>query len=265
MIKIDFYPGTHGNFLEYVANVYIMQTNPGSGELIDHMGAAHAADDAYKQNRVIHNYHYSLFKEPFEPDDVVIRITARLDDDELWFIALTNCIHRAGNLGMDQRLQEVPAEIRVVPHLHRNNWYAKFNEREIYTGYQQWQSSSGSVFEFPLSDFYSYPALIKRLNALAFFLDQTFFPDQRLYQLWHELMHKNQGLQSYNKCSKILDAIFANQSCEIDCDIIEQAWINYNISQAVRMYSGTVFDSDEYPKNTQDIYKEIQQHLDQLK
>jgi len=28
MIKIDFHGSTHGHFLEYVSNVYIMQTTP---------------------------------------------------------------------------------------------------------------------------------------------------------------------------------------------------------------------------------------------
>jgi hypothetical protein len=265
MIKIDFYPGTHGNFLEYVTNVYIMQTNPGKTGLIDSLGAAHDVDVEYQRERVVYNHHYSLFDEPFAEDDTVIRITANVDDDEMWFIALTNCIHRAGNIGFETRILEVPEEVRAIPAQHRNNWYAKFNERETYTGYQKWQAAPGAVFDFPFSDFYSFPTFCKRLNSLAGFLDQTFFPDARLYQLWNELMGKNQGLQSYNKCHKILDAVYANQSYKIDCDIIEQAWINYNLSKSVRMYSGSVFDNDEFPNDAQLIYAEIQQHLKHLR
>ena len=48
MIKIDFHGGTHGHFLEYVANVYIMQTTPSQASIFKPPAySAHAADENY--------------------------------------------------------------------------------------------------------------------------------------------------------------------------------------------------------------------------
>ena len=60
MIKIDFHGSTHGHFLEYVTNVYIMQTTPSKTSIFKPPTySAHAPDDNYKDNRLIKCGHFS--------------------------------------------------------------------------------------------------------------------------------------------------------------------------------------------------------------
>jgi len=262
MIKIDFHGSTHGHFLEYVSNVYVMQTDPGSGELFNTNGASHAVDDVYLKNREIVCGHYSSNNIKFNNDDCVIRIIINPTDDRQFFIALTNLMYRAGDVGLEKHLLFIPDSIRQDPVAYRNNWYSKFNERHIYSDfYKDFTKLDQSSFKFPFDAFYSFADFCKNLNNLAIFLNQTFFPDQSLFKLWKKFIEMNQGIQSYNKCNTILENIFANRDMEIDCTIIEQGWINYNISKMCRMYNGSMFEQQHFPANTQDIYQEIKHHL----
>lgn len=266
MIKIDFHGSTHGHFLEYVSNVYIMQTNPGAGELFNANGAAHAVDDDYSKNRIIKCGHYSSNNINFKDNDCVIRITIDSNNDREFFIAFTNAIYRAGDVGFDQHLLATPDDIRQDPVAHRNNWYSKINERNLYMSlYGEFKKLSNPVFEFPFESFYIFPEFCKSLDQLATFLGQGFFPDQSLFTIWKKFIGLNQGIASYNKCNTILENIFANHDMTIDCTVIEQAWINYNLSKMCRMYNGSMFKHEQFPTNTQDIYQEVEQHLEYLR
>ena len=266
MIKIDFHGSTHGHFLEYVSNVYIMRTNPGKSTLFNSNGAAHNADAEYRFNRLVECGHYSSNNLPISDNDTVIRITIDSNNDELFFIAVTNLIYRAGDVGVEKQLLSIPIEVRNDPIEFRNNWYSKFNERDLYIlEYEKFCSLKQETFNFPFSSFYSFSVFYKTLDRLAKFLNQRWFPDQSLYHLWKEFIDKNQGWQSHIKCSKILENIMGNIPMNIDCTIIEQGWINYNLSKMCRIYSGDVFNNIEYPTNTEQIYRDIQQQLENLK
>lgn len=262
MIKIDFHGSTHGHFLEYVSNVYIMQTDPGAGELFNSLGAAHAVDDVYFKNRQIVCGHYSSDNLIVEITDQVIRITLDSTDDRQFFIALTNLIYRAGDVGFEKQMLSIPDSIRQDSIVYRNNWYSKFNERHSYSDfYNKFNEIFQPVFEFPFESFYSFPEFCKKLNEMAVFLNQTFFPDKSLFELWEKFIKMNQGFQSYNKCNTILENIFANRDMAIGCTVIEQGWINYNLSKMCRMYNGSMFEQPQFPTNTQEIYQEIEHHL----
>lgn len=266
MIKIDFHGSTHGHFLEYISNVYIMQIDPGQSELFNSFGASHAVDNTYLRNRLITCGHYSSDNIKFNNTDQVIRITINTLDDRQFFIALTNLMYRAGDVGIEKQMLHIPDSIRKDPVAVRNNWYSKFNERNSYSDfYKEFTKIDQSLFEFPFSVFYSFPEFCKSLNELAIFLNQTFFPDQSLLVIWEKFIELNQGFQSYNKCNTILENIFANRDTIIDCTIIEQGWINYNLSKICRMYNGLIFEQEQYPTNSKSIYQEIKQHLEYLR
>jgi hypothetical protein len=266
MIKIDFHGSTHGHFLEYISNVYIMQTDPGAGELFNSLGAAHAVDNTYLKNRLIICGHYSIWGIKFNKTDQVIRIVIDPTNDVYFFIALTNLMYRAGDVNFEEKMLFIPDSIRQDPIAYRNDWYSKFNERHTYSNhYKEFDQISQPVFEFPFESFYSFPEFCKNLNKLAVFLDQTFFPDKSLFELWEKFIKINQGFQSYNKCNTILENIFANRDMAIDCTIIEQGWINYNLSKMCRMYNGSMFEQPQFPTNTQHIYQEIKHHLASLR
>jgi hypothetical protein len=266
MIKIDFHGSTHGHFLEYVSNVYIMQTEPGSGKLFNSTGASHDVDVAYLKNRMIRCGHFSSNSLNFENTDQVIRITIDSGNDRQFFIAFTNAIYRAGDVGFEQQLLRTPQDIRSTPVIHRNAWYSKINERNLYSNfYKNFTEIQTPVFEFPFESFYIFSEFCKSLNQLATFLNQRFFPDQSLFEIWKKFIELNQGINSYNKCNIILENIFAGNDAVIDCTVIEQAWINYNLSKMCRIYNGSMFEQEQYPTNTKDIYKEIKQHIEHIR
>ena len=262
MILIDFHGSTHGHFLEYVSNVYIMQTDPGAGELFNSLGAAHAVDNVYCKNRQIKCGHYSSRNVKFNDNDQIIRIVIDPNNDVHFFIALTNLVYRAGDVGFEKQMLLIPDSTRQDSVAYRNNWYSKFTERHSYSNfYNEFNKISQPVFEFPFESFYSFPEFCKNLNEMAAFLNQTFFPDKSLFDLWKKFIEMNQGFQSYNKCNIILENIFSSRNMAIDCTIIEQGWINYNLSKMCRIYNGSMFEQKQFPTNTQDIYQEIEQHL----
>ena len=269
MIKIDFHGSTHGHFLEYVSNVYIMQTAPSQQSIFKPPTySAHAPDDIYRAHRLITCGHY------FDPrcnlkidrEDTVIRIVLNTQDDNLFFIALTNLMYKAGDVGFERQMLSIPESIRNNPVDVRNNWYSKFNEREKYANfYADFVPIDQPVFKFDFNSFFSFEKFSIELNHLAIFLDQTFFPDESLYKLWAEFIAYNQGWQSYVKCNRILENVFANEPTSIDCTIIEQGWLNYKLSMICRIYDGLLFEDVVYPKNTQTVYNIISDHLNSLR
>lgn len=266
MIKIDFHGSTHGHFLEFISNVFVMQTSPGNSELFNSLGAAHNTDNQYKSNRLIKCGHFSRSNYKFKEDEKVIRITIDKQSDMWFYIAFINLMFRAGDVGIEKQLICVDEKVRSSNVLLRNDFYAKFSEREKYVNeYSDFAKITGPVFEFPFESFYFFDKFCIALNELARFLEQTFFIDAELTELWRKFMSMNQGWKSYVKCADIIEKILSNTDYTIDCSVIEQAWINYNLSKMCRIYSGPMFDNEVYPINCKDIYAEIQQQLAQLR
>jgi hypothetical protein len=265
MIKIDFHGSTHGHFLEYVANVYIMQTAPSRTSIFKPPTyTAHSPDNYYLQSRIIECGHFSnpVYKLSISPTDTIIRIKLDSSKDNMFFIALTNLMHKAGDIGVENQQLLIPQDIRSCLVSLRNNWYSKFNERELYASYYtNFPSINNKVFEFTFESFFSFKDFCTELSKLAKFLNQMFYPDQSLYNLWTNFISVNQGWQSYVKCNFLLDAMLSNQSVAIDCTVIEQGWINYNLSKICQLFDGPVFDQDVYPKNAMEVYALIQEHL----
>jgi hypothetical protein len=269
MIKIDFHGSTHGHFLEYVANVYIMQTAPSKTNIFKAPTySAHNPDNYYHSDKIITCGHYSNpnYNLTINDDDIIIRINLDITNCGMFYIALTNLIFKAGDVGFEKQLLSVPDYIRNNAVSHRNDWYSKLKDRDIYAAhYYKFPQISNDIVNFSFEAFFSFNSFCKELDKLAQYLNQTFFPDQSLYDLWAEFIKVNQGWQSYIKCDQILEFIFSNNYKEIDCNIIEQGWINYNLSQMCRLYDGQLFENNTYPTDTQTIYNMVQNHLTNLR
>jgi hypothetical protein len=263
-IKIDFHGSTHGHFLEYVSNVYIMQTTTSKTSIFNPPTySVHSQDQQYHADKIITCGHFSASNN-IKKDDIVIRILMP-SDDNMFFIAVTNLMCKAGDVGFEKQQLSIPEDIRNDTIAYRNNWYSKFNQRNEYARYyEEFSTISNSVFEFPFEAFFSYKDFCIALCKLSEFLEQSFFPDQSLYTLWAEFIQYNQGWQSFNKCNRIIDGMFSNQHIDIDCTIVEQGWINFNLSKMCKMYQGIMFD-DEYPVNTSVAHLAIQQHIESLR
>jgi hypothetical protein len=269
MIKIDFHASTHGHFLEYVTNVYIMQTTPSQVSIFKPPTySAHAACSQYLNDRHIICGHFSnpRYNSKIDDDDIVIRINIDCDNDDMFFIALTNLIYKAGDIGVEKQMLSIPDHVKNNPVALRNNWYSKIQERQLYIHkYNNFSTVSNNIFNFSFESFFCFTNFAKDLHRLAQFLNQTFFPDQTLYELWAKFIELNQGRQSHIKCNQILTDIFSNNCAEIDCTVIEQGWINYNLSKMCGLYQGSVFEDLDYPTNTQKISAEIARHFSALR
>ena len=269
MIKIDFHGSTHGHFLEYISNVYIMQTTPSQQNIFrPPTYSAHNPDNHYINDRMITCGHFSnpIYNLKINDDDQVIRITIDANNDDTFFIAFTNLIFKAGDVGFEKQLLYIPDYIRNNKIELRNNWYSKFAEREKYANcYENFLPVSNLAHEFKFESFFSWKNFCAELTLLANFLNQTFFPDQSLYILWTEFIHRNQGWQSHMKCNQLLEDIFANTDKIIDCTVLEEAWINYNLSKMCKLYDSILNEQEDYPTNTQQIYSIVQQHFSLLR
>jgi hypothetical protein len=268
MIKIDFYGSTHGHFLEYVTNVYVMQTAPSKASIFKPPTySAHSPDKFYLKDRIITCGHFSDYRYnvPIHCQDSVIRINLDQTNDNMFFIALTNLMYKGGDVGFEKQQLNIPDSIRNNPISFRNNWYSKFNEKELYIDhYGKFSNIDNPVYEFNFSSFFSFKEFCVELANIATFLEQTFYPDQSLYNLWNNFIQVNQGWQSYIKCNHLINCIFSNIAADIDCTIIEQGWLNYHLSKICRMFDGPMFDQEEYPANTITVYKIVQDHLDKM-
>lgn len=269
MIKIDFHGSTHGHFLEYVTNVYIMQTTASKTNIFKPPTySAHAPDHNYLDNRLIVCGHFSnpAHKGDIDKDDTVIRITIDPNNDKLFFVALTNLMFKAGDIEFETKMLNVPQSVRDDPVALRNNWFSKFNERHTFANfYAEFNDIDNPIFEFQFHTFFCFSDFCAELSRLSEFLQQVFCPDQSLYDLWREFIHYNQGWQSWTKCNHLLENILSNGDVNIECSVLEQGWINYNLSKICRMYSGPVFDSIVYPTNSQSVYRLVQDHNQVLK
>jgi len=269
MIKIDFHGSTHGHFLEYVANVYVMQTTPSKSSIFKPPTySAHAPDENYYRDRMIHCGHFSSpeYNLVIRNRDIIIRIVIDTNNDNMFFIALTNLMYKAGDVGFERQMLAINETVRNNAVYLRNDWYSKFNERATFANhYKEFKQINNPIFEFPFDAFFSFKDFCVALSNLATFLNQTFFPDQSLFDLWSEFIKVNQGYQSYIKCNNLLNDIFANTLTTVDCTIVEQAWLNYNLSKVCRLYNGILFEHAEYPSDTQKIYNIIQEQLVKLR
>ena len=59
--------------------------------------------------------------------------------------------------------------------------------------------------------------------------------------------------------------MFSGQRIDIDCTIIEQGWINFNLSKMCKMYQGLMFSDSVYPVDTAIAHSAIQSHLRSLR
>lgn len=265
MIKIDYFAGMHGKFLEYVVNVFIMKCLPSSTDILaTELGTAHNASNDYHKNKIVYSGTYSVWNQlTFDSTDRIIRISADYNNDDLFFIILTNAIIRTDDRGFDGYIANIRPDIVSDSVKHRNFWYDRLLNRHFYSDLDffynptLFRSCPNDIFEFTYESFQSLPSFLKEINRLAFWLNQTFYPCDELCSLWQRWVDGNQGLISFNKCSRILENIFLNRSCDIDCTVLEEAWINVNISKICRVYEGKIFNNTEYPSNTQEIREDL--------
>jgi hypothetical protein len=262
---LDFWSGSHGHFLEYSINTWIFR-GPKISNLFTEVGACHGAADNtdYSKMKKIGCGHYSEFNaHPEVCPNKVVRITVGSFMEKCCYQINVN--HRAGDIPKEKKILNVPLAIREKPGALRNDYYSKFMYSE--NGYplpSSWKWDDVPNLEINMSSLYNLRDFLISLNRISEFLDNTFSPDKDLVDTWEKFISMNQGLKIWNYCNGLLPSIMSGRYQDIDLDIEQQALLNCILSHTIKLYDGRLFEIDEYPKNTREIYESIKHHVDTL-
>ena len=268
-MAIDFAPGLHGHFLEYVINRYIFGVTCDIDSIFQSSGAVHAinVNTDYQQNKIANRGHYSSFDVQMPNDTsyvVFIKHNPKLD-----FILLTNIYHRCHtdtvNI-LDFNVKEIEklhltmmATDAHTPKELRENWFTKLQERH-FDMTEKYPTTTVPVFDFNFSSFFSLPEFLLELQRVAKFLNVTFKFDQSLSLLWQDFIDRNQGYYLYSQGQEILNAIYNKQTKSIPDNWMLHAYLNYEIAKTFDLYDGALYN-DKYPSNTLEAHDIIIKHI----
>lgn len=269
MTIIDFSPGSHGHFLDYVVNAYICNLDIKNISIFQSSGACHIinTDEKYQSvDRMTQHGHFSCFRRlyPKSAERIIwIKHNKKLD-----FVLLTNIWHRCHPDAIHSTDFNVDDIIKLHRTMISNNqtdlalrqdWFSKLNSNIIYTDLVP--KTSLPVYEFDFASFFDLSDFLKELRRLANWLEMTFVYDRRLADLWFEFLEKNQGWKKYRSTNQILSCVVADQECFIEDDWQIHAFLNHQISKIFNLYDGPLFDNVIYPSDSREIYAIIDEHV----
>ena len=268
MIALDFAPGLHGHFLEYVTNRYIYDVN----EIEDLFMSSGAVDrikvlEDYQKTKTVACGHYSSYKHDYDKSctqHVFIKHNPDLD-----IILLTNIYHRCFDIkAYDYDAQKIIEFHRSVMSGGedwelKNNWYAKLVERHFD---QTLMYTPGDLptFNFDFACFFDFTKFVYELQKLSQFLNMTLRYDVSLYALWCEFMKRNQGYNLYTQANEILSFAYGNKQLEIPDDWKLHAYLNFVLTNSFRIFDGQLHSDKKYPTDTCELYNIIQHHLNEF-
>lgn len=262
MIKLDFFSGSHGHFLEYVINTWVFK-GPKVNDIFTDLGTSHniRKDVPYTASKIIHAGHYSEFDRlQASIPSKVVQIT--ITEDWAKWIYQINVMARAGDIPMEKKVEQIPDHIRQGTKDLRRVWYSKFNfDDNSYTLPGNWIWGNVPSFKFNMESLFDLENFYRDLYRLAEFLETTFVPDRELGILLTRFLDLNQGWQYYSRCKNLYLNSLTGNNIEFSSDEILQALLNSMISRSIGVFDGKLFEDDSYPSNTNQVWKEIEQHL----
>ena len=258
---VDFFGASHGHFVDYILNIWIYQGHRVPQVFTD-LGTSHLPfrDQKYHDSRQIFNGHYTQLKwGKFDPEKIV-RIT--IDNEWAKWIYQINVMCRVGDIPLEENLKLIDHTVREQSCMLRNQWYSKFMDDSCaYTYPNNWRWQTTPAFNFGMEKLYDLYELYNTLHNCAAYLGMRFCPDIELAQVWHEFMQRNQGWQTYIKCKTIVAQTLSGVDTPIVTNEIEQALINTMLSKTVYIFDGLLFEQNQYPNSTAEIWTQVQQHL----
>ncbi len=270
LIALDFGPGLHGHFLEYVLNRYIFKVDANVSSIFQSSGACHTinTDNTYQQNKLVDRGHFSSLNTPYPGS--AEKIIFIQHDPDLDFILLTNVYYRCHPDGM----QVVDFNAKHIEELQKsmmfhgsdaelkNNWYTKLNERHFDYAEKQ-PNTSLPVHRFDYASFFNLEFFLLEIKKTANFLNHTFAYDTSLSSLWIEFLQKNQGYNTWQKAATVFRQIVSGQQYPIDNDWKIHAYINHKISKIFSLYDHPkLFSLENYPSNTKEVHNIIIDHIE---
>jgi hypothetical protein len=271
-VAIDFDPGTHGHFLEYICNKYIFNVSVSNSPFFK-SGSSHAInlDANYQQNKQITSGHYTYFNGlPIEDKVVYIKHNPKFD-----LVLLNNIFYRCyDDNGVSGNQTDLDPEFILKWHADiilkdsstqnssvlKENIYAKLTEKTHF------QSSNithpgKEVFNFDYGSFFNLTDFLLELQQLSQFLNQMLFIPSELSEDWHKFIENNQGYQAYQRTNYLLEKILSNQEETIENNFFIHAGINVGLARIARLYDTELHSLDTYPTSTKQIYQILSKHL----
>lgn len=286
MIRIDFYGGSYGNFLEYIINRYVYNISFDIFSPFNQLGASHNVTDEYMNVRQVVAEHYS-FKSgyPIYSDDTVIQI--KINENSMYHV-LYNSLMRAGDqtINLDQIEKNTIAKLTAAGKKFsnfkeqiiadygftvdyarstiRNYFYSQLRESNFFLDVVNAHDNYDciKIIKFDVGQFESIKSFIESLQKLSVELNnKQFIFDEDFSCLYNEFIDKNEGIKSYNKCNDIITDIISGKYVDINLTIIEEGFINCWITKTFNIHSDIDCFSDNYPTNTRIIYDQIIEKL----
>jgi hypothetical protein len=266
---VDFAPGLHGHFLEYVLNRYIFGIGSDTDSVFHSSGSAHGinTDLTYQANKQVHRGHFSAFGHQYlsQTEKVVfIKHDPRLD-----FVLLTNIYYRCHPNAVNQsdfnsqeieQMQESMMFVGSDAEL-KNNWYSKLMERHFELT-EKVPATDLPVLHFDFGTFFSLDSFLEEINRTAHFLEHTFQFDSSLVDLWHEFVRRNQGLALSRESELLFTQICQGTRAPILNDWKLHAFLNYKISKTFDLHDDPkLFGLDSYPESTRQVHGIIMEHV----
>jgi hypothetical protein len=76
-----------------------------------------------------------------------------------------------------------------------------------------------------------------------------------------QFLDLNHGWQYYSKSKQVVDHALAGHNIEFASDEISQALINSMLTQSVGIFDGELFENDQYPVHTAQLWQYVDWHL----
>jgi hypothetical protein len=254
MIPLDFVPGTHGHFLEYVLNK-AFGFSAADFDPFTNLGTSHYRSREFSVNRqIVCNHWYEKDPGTLRSASKIIRIVFDLDDILLVHsISLlrnndlnidSNQLHidtvkKLNNACYADTLQHIyqsypdvdPTQNFIPRHVLREFHKFGFRDLEI-NGYWQELEQMLSIehaneFRFKLKNIYQLDSFIDTLRHLASWLQLTLDIDPWLAQLHSQFMAKIPFMDHRAVCDTIIQAIVDQKHVEIPAlSLLQESYIN---------------------------------------
>jgi len=275
-VSIDFVAGSHGNFLEYVCNRFIV------GHEIDYLpfnnlGASHI--NIRKNNFSFSARHFSLLNLPKQKSVVKISFTG----DDLLLLS-SGCFLRAGDSNIDVRLLEINTFNKLSngffnsvvdqintsysEHVYLSNStpdcprhilreFFKFGFKTpelngLLTDLNKFSYQQGAnVFEFKFEYFYDTKMFVQELSKLAQWYNKPLDTDG-LKELHCDFMSRQIFRNDKIQCDMLIDSISNKQIVTIpSLSVLQESYINGNLENLYQIEMP--FMQEKYFNSTHDI------------
>lgn len=278
MIAIDFVAGSHGHYLEYVANRFVAGI-PADFSPFNANNASHTRPKDYYDHAEFIAEHY--YEKGVPGTERILRITFTTQD----LLALSSVsLRRAGDYNIDNNLLEVDTynKLKNIDYEHlidtinrtypeagisANNpdcprhilrEYFKFGFRDpeqhgfMLELNKLMYSTHQDVFDFALSDLYDLDRFLSRTQALSLWYGTPLVDLLALTELHKEFLTKQIYREHHVICDQIIEAVQQGQELAIPpLTLFQESYINGRIEH---LYQREMpFFMTQYFSNTRDI------------